>query len=271
MEPIIVTTNFSKLSDNAVLYAASLAKHFNRKLIMFNAFQIPLHASNTLLSIKSINNMMQNSVATLEKLAKSLKEEFEIEVDYECGYFELENKVDVLMKKYNASLLVMGMSDKSLEQNLIGNPTTTLISMKKFPVLAVPIHAKFKGIRKILFACDLMKDVPLKTLARLRQIANGLDSKVTVFYVDEKIDELKLNAKTISNIDNELNDVTYLYKNVKSDAIIEEIHSQIQESDSELLVMIPKAYGFWESLIHKSKTRVMASGLNIPLLSIPVK
>ena len=271
MGPIIVTTNFSKLSNNAVEYAASIAKLFNKKLILFNAFQIPLHASNTLLTATSINNLMQYNIDSLEATALSLKKEFNISVEYECSYFELENKVDLLMEKFNASLLVMGMSDKSLEQNLLGNPTTTLISMKKFPVLAVPIHAKFKGIKKILFACDLMQDLPLKTLARLRQISSDLKSEVTVFYVDEKIDELKLNAKTLSNINAELEDVTYLYKNIKSDTIIEEIHKEIKKSNSELLVMIPKAYGFWESLIHKSKTRVMASGLDIPLLSIPVK
>ncbi|QDO93872.1 universal stress protein [Formosa sediminum] len=271
MGPIIVATNFSKLSDNAELYAAALAKHFNVKLILFNAFQIPLHASNTLLSATSINNLMQNNVDRLEITAKSLNKEFGIEVDYDCRFAQLEFNIEDVMYANEASLLVIGMSPKSLEQNLIGNPTTTLISMKKFPVLAIPIHAKFKGMKKILFACDLMEDVPLKTLAKLRQISTKLKSEVTVFYVDKMIDELKFNTSTLGNIDKQLAKVDYVYKNVKSDAVIEEIEKEIKTFHSDLLVMIPREYGFWESLIHKSKTRVMASGLNIPLLSIPVK
>ncbi|PNW29216.1 universal stress protein [Formosa algae] len=271
MGPIVAATNFSKLSDNAELYAAALAKHFNVKLILFNAFQIPLHASNTLLPAASINDLMQNNIDRLEVTAKQLKTEFDIEVEYKCRYAQLEFNIDDLMCANESSLLVIGMSDKSLEQNLIGNPTTTLISMKKFPVLAIPIHAKFNGMKKILFACDLMQDVPLKTLAKLRQISTKLKSEVTVFYVDKMIDELKFNKSTLGNIDKELEQVDYLYKNVKSDTVIEEIEREIKTFHSDLLVMIPREYGFWESLIHKSKTRVMASGLNIPLLSIPVK
>jgi hypothetical protein len=52
--------------------------------------------------------------------------------------------------------------------------------------------------------------------------------------------------------------------------VIWEIEKEIIDSNSNLLVMIPKKYGFWESLIHRSKTREMASGLNIPMLSIPI-
>tara|TARA_R110002050_G_scaffold233063_3_gene368801 strand:+ start:28173 stop:28988 length:816 start_codon:yes stop_codon:yes gene_type:complete len=271
MDTILVATNFSKLSDNAVLYSASLAKQFKTKLILFNAFQIPLHASNTLLSVTSLNELIQKNKDKLNEIALYLTKKFNIKVDYKCSYNSLDKEIDSLMNTYASKLLVIGMSSKSIEQNLLGNPTTTLISMKKFPVLAIPINAKFNGIKKILFACDLMKHVPLKTLAKLRQLATKLKSEVTVFYVDQKINELKLNTKTLDYIGKELDDVTHLYKNVKSNTVIEEIEKEIKESNSELLVMIPKKYGFWESIIHKSKTRVMASGMNIPLLSIPIE
>ncbi|MFB9054346.1 universal stress protein [Formosa undariae] len=271
MGPIIVATNFSKLANNAVDYAAAIAAHFNVKLLLFNAFQIPLHASNTRFPATYIDELIENNRNKLKEKASSLESKYKISVDYECIYAQLEFKIDNLMDELDASLLIIGMSDKSLEQNLLGNPTTTLISMKKFPVLAVPIHAEFKGMKKILFSCDLMQAVPLKTLAKLRVLSNNLKSDVTVFYVDKMIDELKLNTNTISNIDAQLEKVTYLYKNIESDTVIEEIEKEIKKSNSELLVMMPKAYGFWESLVHKSKTRVMASGLNIPLLSIPIK
>jgi len=270
MGSILVATNFSKLSENAVFYSASLAKEFNTKLILFNAFEIPLHASNTLLPATSINELRQKNIDKLKEMALQLTQQFEIEVHYECSYVHLEKEIDVLMETHKSYFLAMGMSSKSIEQNLLGNPTTTLISMKKFPVLAVPLTAKYAGIKHILFACDLMRSVPIKTLAKLRQVATRLKSNVTVFYVEAIINDLKLNPLALDNIGKELDGVTHLYKNVKSNAVIEEIKKEIKKSNAELLVMIPKTYGFWESIIHKSKTRVMASGMNIPLLSIPI-
>jgi nucleotide-binding universal stress UspA family protein len=271
MSTILVATNFSKASENAVLYSASVAKLFNTKLVIFNSFKLPVHASNTLLSAVSIDGLIEKESNRLKEIALDISKKFSIEVTYICKYVNLEQEIDRLMKLYNPPFLVMGMSSKSMEQNLLGNPTTTLISMKKFPVLAIPINAQFNGVQKILFACDLMQDIPLKTLAKLRSVATKLKSEITVFYVDKKIDELKLNAKSLDNIDKELEGVTYLYKNISSNTVIEEIEKEIKKSNAELLVMVPKKYGFWESIIHKSKTRVMASGLNIPLLSIPVE
>lgn len=271
MSSILVATNFSKTSDNAVLYSASLAKQFNTKLIIFNAFKIPLHASNTLLSIASIDALIEKNKKKLEKIALSLSQKFSIEVESVCKYINLEDEIERLMKAHNSLFLVLGMSAKSMEQNLLGNPTTTLISMKKYPVLAIPINAKFTGIKKILFACDLMKDIPLKTLVKLRNVALKLNSEVTIFYVDKKINELQVNSNPHQNIEKELEGVSCFYKNVQSNTVIEEIQKETIKSKAELLVMVPKKYGFWESIIHKSKTRVMASGINIPLLSISIE
>jgi nucleotide-binding universal stress UspA family protein len=266
---ILVATNFSKLSDNAVLYAAALAKQFQTKLVLVNAFKLPVHAANARLSAASVDGLFQKNKNKLKENAVQLSKKFKIEVDYKCSYTNLEEEIDYLMKKDAGRFLVIGMSPKSLEQNLLGNPTTSLISMKQFPVLAIPLCAKYKEIKQILFACDLIEDIPLKTLAKLRQVALQLKAVVTVFYVSEKIDELK--TITNNDLDRELEDVTLLYKNVKSNTVIEAIEKEVKRSKSDLLVMMPKKYGFWESIVHKSKTRVMASGLNIPLLSIPVE
>ncbi|MBC73410.1 universal stress protein [Muricauda ruestringensis] len=270
MGTILVATNFSKTSDNAVLYAAHLAKLFKAKLVLFNVFKLPVHASNTWLSAESMDAMVAVNRNRLKEQALGLSEEFGITVDYECRIMDLEREIDSLMEIHKARFLVMGMSAKSMEQNLMGNPTTTLISMKKFPVLAVPVNAKFMGIDKILFACDLMQGIPLRILVRLKQIALGLKSEVTVFYVEQKLDELKEDNDVFEHIDRGLENVVHFYKKVNSDKVIWEIEKEIIDSNSNLLVMIPKKYGFWESLIHRSKTREMASGLNIPMLSIPI-
>lgn len=270
MGPIIAATNFSKTSDSALEYAASVAKVFNVKLIIFNAFKIPVHMHNTRFSAQSMADLVALANKRLQKLSAKIASTYGIEVQSQCSYVDLEHEIDALMTTQNAELLVMGMSKKSMEQNLLGNPTTTLISMKKFPVLAVPVNAKFSAIQSILFACDLKDSIPLKTVVHLKRMAQKLNSKVTVFYVEQKINEL-LDSPQNTIIDKGLENVAYVYKKVNSDTIISAIEDEIVNTKPDLLVMVPKAYGFWESIIHKSKTRVMASGLNIPMLSIPVE
>lgn len=272
MNPILVATNFSPLSVNATLYAAALAKEFKSGVILFNAFRLPLHASNTLLSAATLSNIMAKSENRLKENALQLQKMFGIDVDYECMYVSIEEGLEQLMLKYKVKVLVMGMSSKSIEQNLLGNPTTTLISLKKIPVFAIPLEAKYTGLKKILFACDIMQKVPVKVLARLRQLALLLKSEVEIFYVEQKIHELKASSKEASytQMSIGLDGVTCSYKDVKSDMVINEIKIEMELFKADLLVMIPTTGGFWQSLIHKSKTRMMAAGIDIPLFSIPV-
>jgi len=57
---------------------------------------------------------------------------------------------------------------------------------------------------------------------------------------------------------------------VHSASIIGQIKKDIHDFGSELLIMVPEKRGFWDSLLHRSKTRIMAVGLDIPLLSLPL-
>lgn len=271
MESIVVATHFSETSQNAVLYAAGVAKSFGVKLVLFNAFQMPLHGSNRLTSAASVDLLIEKSKDKLKEMAGRLENDFNITVTYSCIYAQLELEIDYVMQSNASPLLIMGMSNKSLEQNLMGNPTTSLISMKNFPVLAVPRSAQFTGISKILFACDLAQSIPVKILAKLRSIAQKLESEVTVFYVENEIQSLQSKAKALVAIEDELEGVVHFYKNIKSNTVIASIEKEVVNAKADLLVMTPKKYGFWESLIHRSKTRMMASGLHIPLLSIPLE
>ena len=178
-----------------------------------------------------------------------------------------------LLRKYDVGLVVLGMHTKTLEQDLWGNTTTKAIKKLKLPVLAVPLGAKFEGVRKVLFACDVLTGVSEKVLLNIKELALSLNAEVEVFNVNRALEELKKEDTELSatdTIDDGLEGITYYYKQVKSNAVIKEIEKEIAVFGADMLIMVPKKYGFWASLVHTSKTRIMASGLQIPLLSIPI-
>lgn len=270
MRTIIVATDFSPVADNAVEYAAGIAKQTNSKLILYHSFVIPVHVGNTILPASSIQELMDDNAGLLAIKALSISAAYGIETDHDSAFSFIEDELTSLIHKYNAEVLVLGMAPKTLEQDLWGNTTTLAIKKLKFPVLAVPIGAKFKGAKNVLFACDVLTGVSEKVLAGIKQLAQLLNAEVEVFTVDKTVKELQSKSNGIKEIDAGLNGITYYYKNVESGLVIEEIEKEIIEFKADLLIMVPKKYGFWSSLVHKSKTRMMASGLDIPLLSIPV-
>lgn len=273
MKTIIVATDFSKEAENAVEYAAAAASQIKARLVLFNSFSLPMHASNTLFPASRIQDLVDDNQELLKKRAEELSVIYPIQVDYESSMLHVIDELYGLIYKYEADVVVMGMASKSLEQDLLGNTTTSAIQQLKFPVIAVPLGARFGGIKRILFACDVLRGVHKRILERVREAAQQFNAEVEVLHVSNTIASLKENAdhlSPVSAIDEGLEGVTYYFKNVQSNTVIRAIEREIKHIEADLLIMVPNKYGFWSSLIHRSKTRTMASRSEIPLLSIPV-
>jgi|SRR5690606_1881082 len=272
MKTLIAATDFSKEADNAVEYTCFAAATLGADVVLFNAFHIPLHVSNARLSAKVFKELLDNNKLLLEKKADELSKKYAIKVSYETRFSQLDEEIESIFLKYDAEMVVMGTAPDSLGQELFGNTTTTLIMQHDLPVLAVPPNVKFKPVRKILFAVDFLRGINLRILERVREYAHAAAAEVEVFHVQRKlkvIDE-ELRQAATNEIDSGLEDIPHYYKSIESDKVIEEIKKEAKRIDADLLIMVPQRYGFWESIIHRSKTRMMASQTEIPLLSIPV-
>lgn len=274
MNVIIVATDFSKEAENAVEYAAAAAKVVGAKVVLFHLYKLSVHAMNSRLGPSAFDDLYVASRNKLSERAKEISQKYNIraEGDWHKDDFYLELKQSIA--HFQADILVLGMADKSLEQDMLGNTTTSVINRLQFPVLAVPYGAKFEGIKTILFAADILRGVHKLVLNKVKEVASDFGAEhVEIFHVSDRVKEIEkegIKASTESMFGEGSNDIKYLYKNVESNAVIEEVQKEIKEINADMLIMVPNKYGFWGSLIHRSKTRIMASGTEVPLMSLPI-
>ena len=270
---ILAATDFSELATNASIYAAGIAKLRKSKLILFNFFTPSVHAMNAQFSAESFQHIYDDTRDLLQEKADALSKEFGIEVLAELSFSSMDEGLSSLIVEHEVGLLVFGMKEKTWDIELLGDTTTSVIKNFLVPTLAVPIKGRFDHLKKILFASDLVDELPPAIIERIRTVAEVVGGEVEVFNVNDKVAELKAensDALAKNAIDTGLQGINYYYKNVKSNAVIHAIEKEIKKLKADLLIMVPKEYGFWSSIVHRSKTGYMASGLNIPLLSIPV-
>ncbi len=274
MSTIIVATDFSKVAENAVRYAASLIQQIGGKVVLFHLYTPSIHVSNARLSPRAFDESSQRTRQRLDAAAAELSGTYGIHVVPHLSVLgEFKQEVQTVFDAHRADFLVMGMAVKSLEQDLLGNTTTAVIHQYAFPVLAVPLGAEFQGVDRILFACDNLQGIHRRILDEVRKLAKGLKASVELFHVNNRIQAIKdgdIDEATVAKFGEGLDGITYYYKDVASNTVIKAIADEIREIGAGLLIMLPNRYGFWGSLIHRSKTRVMASGLSVPLLSIPL-
>lgn len=179
-------------------------------------------------------------------------------------------KLFPIIEQSKAALVVMGMAERTFEQELLGNATTSLPKNLNIPVLAVPSNTRFKDAKKILFASDKLSLSSVEQYSWFMQLAEILKVEVEFFSVDEKVEYLIEEQRNINQRNTEeFKNVKFIYKSIRSNSVVNAIKEEIKNYEADILVMVPQKYGFWDSLVHISKTRIMAAGLDIPLLSLP--
>lgn len=273
MKTIIVATDLSKDANNALEYAASLAKCINAKVVLYNSFMLPTHAVNTLIPASGIEKIIDSNKASLQYAALRISCIYDIKTEWISNIANVDEELDNQVKLHNADLVVMGMRGNSLDQKLFGNTTTDVIQRASYPVLVVPLAARFKGITKILFACDRNCKLSFNTLRMLKAVSAELDAEVQVLHVEKA---RKLAGNTVlaeagisADIESNLEGINHSFRDVEGRDVIKGIQNGIEEFNADMLVMIPQKHGFWDSMLHKSKTCAMAAQSHIPLLSIP--
>ncbi len=273
MKKIVVATDYSAEAENAMLYAAAIASDRKYELVLFSLQNISFHAKNARLTGDAFSEQLLKKQKKLEELGSKLETDYKISVIAHFATGDFYEELSRCIEMHEADLVVVGMAQKSVEQDLLGNTTTKILSELKLPVLAIPLSAKYKGIKNILFACDIVRGVHKKVLDDIKELSLDFNARVEVFHVTERINEWddKKNVKeNIEQVEKGLSGTSYYYKNVSSNEIIKAIKDEIELISADMLIMVPYKYGFWDAIVHRSKTRMMASGNNIPLLSIPL-
>ena len=273
MKKIIIATDYSAEAENAADYAGAVAAKRGHELILFNFSEISIHVLNARVSGSAIDEILEIYHTNLNKAAQALSKKYNVKVTPHLASGNFYESLVACINQFEAAAVVMGMANKSVEQDLLGNTTTSTIHKLQLPLLAIPITTKFHGIHKILFACDMEKGVEDKVLKNVHETATAFGASVEVFYVKNKIEELQgaeeAEETEHASIDKTFAGINYYYKNIQSRKIISAIQDEVKETKADLLIMAPYKYGFWDSMVHRSKTRMMASGNNVPLLSLP--
>ena len=153
MQNILVLTDFSNDAYNALYYASKLFKSKKCNFILLNAY-----SESTPLISRTINN--GNHKGLLEQLkdesCEGLKHTFHrIHLDHKCPnhtYKLISKKMDLIMavdqtiEDQKVELIVMGNKGVTSGTGVfLGSTTTkTMQSIKKCPIMAVPMNADFK-------------------------------------------------------------------------------------------------------------------------------
>ena len=273
MKQIVVATDFSKLSSNAVSYAAQMAKESKSSLVLLHVYSVPVVMNEASIGAPSLEELEKDCLKRLRRSVTLLKTKFgaRFPVSFECRCgFALE-EITSYVKEHKPFLLITGLQGSGyVNDHLIGSVSTQLIKKALCPVLTVGKNMTFKKPKKIVLAFDL-KDIEHKSIFEpLRELISVFNSQLfilNVFQSGHAIPTIPEAAAGLE-IDRLLGAVKHRFYYEQHDDVVEAVNRFVEKQKAQLVVMVPRNHHFLSVLIRGSQTKRMAYHSVVPLLSL---
>ena len=275
MQTIIVPTDFSETSYNAARYALGLAHQMNTaRIVLYHAYELIVPIPDVPTSVPMVNPEELRS-ASLEGLDKMKRELEPLVPENAALESRAENhllpaNIDQVVKQEQADLVVMGITGGSqLEEILVGSNTIDVVKHTTCPVIIVPASARFKPIRKIVFACDFRKVVETTPVQPLKKLLNVFRPELHVLNIDHESRHFTSDTpyETLM-LDTLLDGYNPQFHFIDHTNVVQGIMDFAAKQEADLILIIPKKHGLFDHIFKRSRTTQLAFHTHIPLLAM---
>lgn len=279
MKNVLLPTDFSDNSWNAIKYAIQLYKDETCNFTLLNTFTPIIYEVEYLQSSAPQMHVIEIAKEASEKRLKSLLKIIKTEFNYPNHTYSqisafniLTAEIDQLYEGGVMDMIIMGTTGATgLKEVLFGSNTIHVLKNAKCPVIAVPADFTFETPHDILFPTDYEIDYQKSHVEAILNISNMYNMRVNILHVlyDTGLTDLQLKHK--SKLEAFFKKVAHLFHEVKNQNIPEAISKFQLKTKVNLLVMINNKHSFFENLFFKSTINQIGFHVKIPFLVIPSK
>jgi nucleotide-binding universal stress UspA family protein len=270
MSTVLVVTNFSGASRNALAYTCSLLQNTQARLVLLNIYAFPGAITSDAIAIAAMGGIIERDTALLEQEYQWVQANYPalpIDTEMVTGIFQEELHRKVI--ESNAVLVVMGADGNY--NNLLSWDANIINSFIDLPVpmLVVPAQVPYRPINKIAFACNYYRknlQVPVSIIHKLVRFTGASLYVINVVAPQELITDEALHNKQV--LQESLVDVNPVYFEPEFHNIISAIDHFTSEENIDMLLVIPTRHGIWHNIFQKNHTKGLVYLNHIPLLSV---
>ncbi|MBA3681228.1 MAG: universal stress protein [Bacteroidetes bacterium] len=273
MKTILVPTDFSDASRSASLYAAEFAKIMQCEVVLYHTYLVPIVIASDMPITIMMNPeiLRQETLALLKKEADIVGEITGTKLLYEATEGDAVTEIIEIERTNKPDLIIMGMKESGpVSEYIIGSIATDVIRQSLTPVLIIPIQAKFKQFKKIVFATDYSLSTDTHLLEPIKEFCKIFYSKLFILNVVKELELIGV-EKEVSRmrIQNYFEDLEHQHYYLEDDDIIHGLNNFIDEYGVDVIAMLPHRHNLFSRIFKEGSTKKMAFHTHIPLLTMP--
>lgn len=274
---ILIPTDFSKNSWNALNYALSLFKEDTCTFYLLNAFQLYYFTTDSLIVPEpgepNYEKAKESSEIGLEKIIDGITSRGGTEdhrFETISTYNTVFEAVETIIDKNDIDLVIMGTKgENDPTSKLYGsNAVDVMEKVYNCPVIVIPENASYQEEKRkeVVFATNFKTAYRRRELENLVDIAKKMKAAIRVLHIQEADTLSKEQEQNKKDLQEYLGDVVYTFHTLTDIKVAPGIHSFIESRDSDLLALINKKHSFINSIFTKSLVKEIGFKPQVPVL-----
>lgn len=272
MKTIVVPTDFSAISNNAIDYAVDLARATDSSILLFHSYQVPVSMTDVPIVLLSVEDLQKSNESKMDDLKRSLQKRTgdSIRMYTETRLGDTVDELEGVCANVKPFAVVMGTKGATgMERVLFGSTTLTTIRHLNWPVIVVPPGKKYSTIKKIGFACDFREVVNTTPTHFIKDFVKEFNAELHVLNVDYKNSHFKPSTPQESVLLHTLlEDMNPKYDFIEDPNIEVGIEKFAKKNDLDLIITIPKKHKLLEGLFRKSHTKDLIFHSQLPIMCV---
>ncbi len=280
MKNILLPTDFSENSWNAIQYAVQLYKKETCTFHLLNTYTPLITNSRFMASTIGTDNFEDGiREASEQGLREMLGRIQEIRTNSAhsfktiSSFSLLVDEIKEIIEDERIDMVIIGTKGASgMDQIFMGSNTVRIIkAVKNCPVLAIPQHFEFEKLSEIAFATDFTRFYTLAELKPLIDLANAFAATIRIVCVQQEIKALsELQRFNLGMLRKYLEGVEhYVHTISELNSISKSLEVFADELDIHLLAMLNHQHSYMEKITREPVIKRLAFHTQIPLLVIP--
>ncbi|HTM66998.1 MAG TPA: universal stress protein [Flavipsychrobacter sp.] len=268
MDTIVVATDFSPSSGNAVQYACALAAEKGYKVIITHVYTMPGTYTGEGLSMVAINDGLNAEKESLKESFDSAKRDHpDISIEANMMIGDFLDSLRKMERDINPKMFIMGGKSDYSDLWLWDTDWLTAVVNIASPVLVIPSHASYAPLQNIAFACDYKNPCSAPQLKIIKELAGNPGTTLHIVHVTTDASEAE-NERKRTLLKDSMADFAPQYHFIEDRQIIRAVSVFVRQYHIDLLLVTPHKHGLWYNLLNKSYTKQLARLNPVPVMTI---
>jgi nucleotide-binding universal stress UspA family protein len=275
MKNILLPTDFSENSWNAIQYALEFLKNSACNFYILNVTMMPTYVGGEIPIYPSSNvletTILKQSKLELEKILKNIKK---IDSNPQHHFFSISkydffiDAVKEQIEEKKVDLIIMGTKGASgFSEVVIGTNTGDLITKIKCPVLIIPENSKFIAPKEIAFPTDFHNFYQPIILNNISEFSEMYNSSVRLVHISKK-DEI-LNDHQLENkhyLHNYFSEDKHSFHRITNNNVEDGVRCFVESRNIDIIIMVAKNLNFFQRILFKPTVEEISYHTKVPFL-----